>query len=190
MTMNQTHTTTLKTPIATVYKALRLWGHEAMGLPMEKLLRAWQNNQPAPFPYPFAYFSIISIKRDSTNHSGFSINPLTGKGEGTQEALMTLTVQLDIYGPEAMDLAQAAMLHFRSPLAVDFFKPYGIAPTNITSPFMLTANRDEKGNWGERSTQRLNFSFTNSIRYSEDYFTDPELEVTNSEILPEEEEGD
>lgn len=175
----------LKITTATVFKSLRLWAREALGLPLDKIVRAYQNNQPAPFPYPFAYFSVISVERKSTNHSGFSINPLTGKGEGTQEALMSLTVQLDIYGPEALDLAQRAMLHFRSPLAVDFFKPYGIAPVNITSPFMLSASRDERGNWGERSTQRLNFSFTNAIYYPEDYFTDPDLQVINSEISKE-----
>lgn len=108
---------------------------------------------------------------------------------------MLMTVQLDIYGPEAMDLCQVAELNFRSPAGVEFFKEYKMAPCYTTPPVMLSGARDEKGNWGERATMRLVFSFTQRTTYGEEYFTDPVLEVKNSEvIIPDnsiiEEEGD
>lgn len=178
----ETETAFLRMTVSEIYKSLRAWGMEVLSLPPGKVLRAWQDNQPLP-EYPCCYFAITQIDRRSTNHTGFAINPATGKASGSQEALYAMTVQMDIYGPEATDLGQRAELMFRSARAVDFFSPYGLAPTHVSGPIMLTANRDPKGNWGERASLRLQFSFTNKITYDEDYFTEPVLEVQNSEIF-------
>ena len=167
----------MKIPAATIYKALIKWGQEALGLPAGKVRRAYQDNSPAPFPYPFAYFSIVSIQRSSTNADTFLLDPNTGLATGAQEASMILTAQLDIYGPQCPDLAQAAELHFRSPLGTGFFAPYGLSPCYSTPPVLLSGARDEKGCWGERATMRLIFNLTQSVSYSTDYFVDPELEV-------------
>ena len=171
--------------LSRIFTALRAWTAAITGIPLKQVYRAYQDNLPEPYPYPFCYLSIISTERKSTNDHDVRFDVSTGKTLDTTSVSMTLTAQLDIYGPEAPEIAMVVDLMFRDYKAVYNYEQYKIAPCYCTSPVMMTAGRDEHGGWAVRASLRMVFSFTQSITTSDESFKDPVLEVVNATLIKE-----
>lgn len=161
-----------------IYDSVHAFLKSVLGWDKEKIVRAFQDNVPTPFGYPFIYMSIKQNTRNSTNSRAYS--SLTSKAGVSWSNI--LDVQLDFYGQDSMDDAQIVKGIFRDDYAVDFFRSSGLVPLYADEP-MMSASEDEKGNFMVRNTMILHFNTHPSVVIPQDFFGNAEIVVKNAEVL-------
>lgn len=161
-----------------VYDSVHSFLTTVLGIVSDKVVRAYQDNVPTPFPYPFIYMSIRQNARNSTNMSAY--NTVTSKNTVKWSGI--LDVQLDFYGQDSMDQAQVVKGLFRDGYGVNFFEASGLVPLYADEPVM-SASEDEKGNFMVRQTMALHFNIHPSVIIPQDFFENAEIVVKNAEVL-------
>ena len=161
-----------------VYDAVHGFLTSVLGLDANNVVRAYQDNVPTPFPYPFIYMSLRQNARNSTNMNGYET--LASRNALKWSAI--LDIQLDFYGQDSMDQAQVVKGLFRDGYGVDFFEASGLVPLYADEPVM-SASEDEKGNFMVRNTMILHFNIHPSVVIPQDFFGNAEIVVKNAEVL-------
>lgn len=161
-----------------VYDAVHSFLVAVLGVAADKVVRAYQDNVPTPFPYPFIYMSIRQNTRNSTNMNVY--NTVTSKS--TVGWSNILDVQIDFYGQDSMDQAQVVKGLFRDDYGVNFFEETGLVPLYADEPVM-SASEDEKGNFMVRQTMTLHFNTHPQVVIPQDFFENAEIVVKNAEVL-------
>ena len=161
-----------------VYDAVHGFLKNVLGIAADKVVRAYQDNVPTPFPYPFIYMSIRQNVRNSTNMNGYQSSASTN----TVKWSNILDVQIDFYGQDSMDQAQVVKGLFRDDYGVNFFEESGLVPLYADEPVM-SASEDEKGNFMVRQTMTLHFNTHPQVVVPQDFFENAEIVVKNAEVL-------
>lgn len=169
---------TISLTLDNIYDALHGYLKNVTGLADDKIVRAYQDNVPTPFGYPFIYMSVKGNTRNATNESAY--NTLTDSK--TVKWSNILDIQLDFYGQDSMDIAQVVKGLFRDEFSVNFFEGKGLVPLYADEPLM-SASEDEKGNFMVRNTMTLHFNTHPSAILTQQFFEEAEVEVKNAEVL-------
>ena len=169
---------TISLSLDNIYDALHSFLINVTSLAADKVVRAYQDNVPTPFGYPFIYMSVRQNTRNSTNSRGY--NTTTDKAAVSWSNI--LDVQLDFYGQDSMDLAQIVKGLFRDGYSVNFFEGKGLVPLYADEPIM-SSSEDEKGNFMVRNTMTLHFNTHPTVTIAQDFFEEAEVIVKNAEVL-------
>lgn len=169
---------TISLSLDDIYDALHSFLINVTGLAADKVVRAYQDNVPTPFPYPFIYMSVRQNVRNATNEHAYS--SLLNQNAVSWSNI--LDVQLDFYGQDSMDIAQVVKGLFRDEYSVNFFEVSGLVPLYADEP-MMSASEDEKGNFMVRNTMTLHFNTHPKAVLAQDFFEEAEVKVKNAEVL-------
>lgn len=169
---------TISLTLDNIYDALHSYLKNVSGLSDIKIVRAFQDNVPTPFDYPFIYMSVKQNTRNGTNEHDY--NKLTDSKSVKWSNI--LDVQLDFYGQDSMDIALIVKGLFRDEYSVDFFEGKGLVPLYADEP-MMSAAEDEKGNFMVRNTMILHFNTHPTVSVAQQYFEEAEVVVKNAEVL-------
>lgn len=160
-----------------IYTALRAYLKSTCTLDDDKVRRAYIDNIPTPFPYPFVYVTILSPKRNSTNANAYDVtNSKSGKS-----ASYILDVQLDFYGQDSIDLAMIVKTLFRDKYSVDYFASSGLVPL-FADDITQSSSTDEKGNFMVRNTMTLHFNTQPVVSVAQDFFNAAEIDVKKANL--------
>lgn len=169
---------TISLTLDTIYDKVHAFLKEVLALDKEQIVRAYQDNVPTPFPYPFIYMSVRQNTRNSTNMNDYDrLNSKNGLNWSN-----ILDFQLDFYGQDSMDMAQVIRGLFRDDYAIDFFERSGLVPLYADEPVM-SASEDEKGNFMVRNTMILHFNTHPGVVIPQQFFERAEVTVKNAEVL-------
>lgn len=169
---------TISLTLDNIYDAVHNYLKTVTGLEAAKIVRAYQDNVPTPFGYPFIYMSVRQNTRNATNESTY--NKVTDSKSVKWSNI--LDVQIDFYGQDSMDMAQVVKGLFRDGFSVDFFKDSGLVPLYADEP-MMSGSEDEKGNFMVRNTMSLHFNTHPTATVAQQYFENAEVVVKNAEVL-------
>ena len=169
---------TISLTLDNIYDYLHSFLTTVTGLDAVKVVRAYQDNVPTPFDYPFIYMSVKQNTRNSTNSHDY--NTLMSKSGVSWSNI--LDVQLDFYGQDSMDIAQVIKGLFRDEFAVNFFEGKGLVPLYADEP-MMSSTEDEKGNFMVRNTMILHFNTHPGVTIPQDFFEEAKVVVKNAEVL-------
>lgn len=169
---------TISLTLDNIYDALHSYLKNVTGLVDDKIVRAYQDNVPTPFGYPFIYMSVKQNTRNATNENEY--NKVTDSKSIKWSNI--LDIQLDFYGQDSMDIAQVVKGLFRDEYSVDFFEDKGLVPLYADEPLM-SASEDEKGNFMVRNTMILHFNTHPKATLAQQYFEEAEVVVKNAEVL-------
>lgn len=159
-----------------IYGAIAAYLTSVTGLSGTQIQRAYQDNIPTPFPYPFVYITVRNNRRNATNEHAYD----TTNNKVGISASKILDVQLDFYGQTAMNLAQIVENTFRDDAGVTAFENTGIVPLYCDEALM-SANTDEKGNFMVRVTQTLHFNMHPVVSTAQDFFEAAVVNIKNAE---------
>lgn len=169
---------TISLTLDTIYDKVHAFLKDVLALEKEQIVRAYQDNVPTPFPYPFIYMSVRQNVRNSTNMNAYDTRTSTNGLNWSN----ILDVQLDFYGQDSMDQAQVVKGLFRDDYGVNFFEANGLVPLYADEPVM-SASEDEKGNFMVRNTMTLHFNTHPGVVIPQQFFEEAEVQVKNAEVL-------
>ena len=119
-----------------IFTALRAFLIVAVGSGVE-VVQAIDNRVPPPKDQ-FINMALLFKTQLTTDQIDFTNTPAVGAVPAVQTETLTPSTkyafQIDCYGPNAGDQAQAITMAWRSNVATDFFRPYNIAPLFFDDP--------------------------------------------------------
>ncbi|MEG2172373.1 MAG: hypothetical protein RRY29_03835 [Desulfovibrionaceae bacterium] len=166
-----------------VYDFIQAFGLPAM--PAENTIRGWQNRNHLPEnTNEYAVITVMDAKRRGTNVQTFTFDPATqANGNLASSILVVCGVQCDFCANNdtARQRAQSMELVNRSPLATDFFTPYGISPLYAEDVRDLSFV-DGSEQFVQRFNTTLFLSFWASMSVSVGWFDHVDLYVENVDV--------
>lgn len=154
-------------------------------LPPENIIHGWQNRNHLPeTTNEYAVITVLDTKRRGTNVQTFTFNPATQEdGILVSSTLVICGVQCDFCANDdtARQRAQSLELVSRSPMATDFFAPYGISPLYAEDVRDLSFV-DGSEQFVQRFTVALHLSFWASIAAGVGWFDRVNLYTENIDV--------
>ena len=165
-----------------VYKAIIKFLKDITQYGDTKILRAYIDNVPLP-AYPFVFITVLKNIRSATNEK-----ETTDTETLHQEKVSTsriLDVQLDFYGQDSIDEANAVESLFRDGYAVNYFQSSGIIPLYADDIITIGSGADENENFKVRNTITLHFNLHPEVIVPQNFFDDIDLvtETITNKIL-------
>jgi len=150
-----------------VYKAIIKFLKDITEYGDTKILRAYIDNVPLP-DYPFVYITVLKNIRNATNEK--ETTDTTALHQEKVSTSRILDVQLDFYGQDSIDEANAVESLFRDGYAVNYFQDSGIIPLYADDIITSGSGKDENENFKVRNTIILHFNLHPEIIVPQNFF--------------------